>query len=403
MMQDTDRRRPTILIADDSPVDLDLMVGYLSARQMHIAAAVDGDQALRMAQELKPDIILLDVLMPKLTGFEVCQRLKQLPSLADTPVIFVTDLAAPEDRVRGFEVGGIDFVSKPIEMNELCARVETQQHLHAMRSALVERNAELQTAITQLERYREGLEKLVVARTAELRDRNSELNNEVGERRRLQSALLEATDTERRRLAQEIHDGLGQDLVGIALLVDGAKAELKAGRAGFDAHLRRIGSATRNALKTTRDIARGLSPLSSTSGGLLEALNALRERVSGPPGPIVIIDVDPLSVADLPRDACNHLYRIAQEATSNAIKHATSRRIVIRLHGKGPLVRLEIVDDGCGFEDVDPTRRGLGLHTMRDRASCIGAALQVRANSSGGTAVICELGPSLARTAPDRA
>jgi two-component system sensor histidine kinase/response regulator len=362
--------RPTVLAVDDSPVDLELIVGHLSSRHLRMETALDGEEALRKAESVHPDLILLDVMMPGMSGFETCRELKHRGHLRDVPVIFVTDLSDPQNKVRGFEVGGVDYVTKPIEANELCARVDTQLRLQS---------------------YRQGLEGLVASRTAELQQKNRELDIEVAERRRLQSAYLTAADNERRYLAQELHDGLGQDLVGAALMLDGAMGDLKAQRPITVARLARMGLAIRNAVKVARDIAHGLAPLSSTAGGLLEALHALRDRMGGSPGLNIELDVDPRAVDVVSQPARDQLYRIAQEAASNAMKHARANRIKIGLNVIDGAVRLEIADDGCGMSCGRSVLPGLGLHTMRDRAASIGGTLQLVPGKERGTVVICEV------------
>ena len=373
---------PNVLVVDDTPMNLDMMTDYLESQGLRVALALDGEEALRQAALTRPDIILLDVMMPKMNGFEVCGRLKQIPDLRETPVIFMTALTESEDKIRGFEVGGVDFVTKPIEMNELRARVTAHLRVHTMQRQLAARNEEL-------ERYREGLEQLVAARTEELDERNRQLRAEVGERRRLQQALLSATDHEQRHLAQELHDGLGQDLVGLGLLLQGAINEVQAGRLLSVAELDRMSLVARNALKTCHDIAHGLSPLTGSPGGLLEALHALQIRIGGPPGPIVELDVDSDCTLGLGGEACDHLYRIAQEAATNAIKHAGAQRVIIKVGPDGAGTRLEVSDDGCGLRPGPGQHRGLGLHTMLDRAASIGATLQWQASPAGGTTVVC--------------
>jgi signal transduction histidine kinase len=372
----------TVLVVDDSPINLEVMMDYLATQGLRVVIARDGEEALRQAELMRPDIILLDVMMPKMDGFEVCRRLKGIADLRKTPVIFMTALTDSEDKIRGFEAGGVDFVTKPIEMHELRARVTAHLRVHTMQKQLAARNAEL-------ERYREGLEKLVAARTEELDDRNRQLGAEVSERQRLQRAFLSATDHEQRRLARELHDGLGQDLVGLGMLLQGAMNDVKSGRLLTTSEINRMSLVAGNALKTCHDIAHGLSPLTSTPGGLLEALHALKTRIGGPPGPSVELDIDGDCTLGLASETCDHLYRIAQEAATNAIKHARANRVTIKVRVDGHGIRLEVSDDGCGIKQAPGQRIGLGLHTMLDRAAGIGATLQLLANPGGGTRVVC--------------
>ncbi len=112
-----------ILAVDDSPDALSMVHDALEAAGMDVLVALEGKQALSIAQRMKPDIILLDAMMPGMDGFETCERIKADPKLSDIPVIFMTGLGDSEDVVRGLEVGGVDYLTKPIRPDELLARI----------------------------------------------------------------------------------------------------------------------------------------------------------------------------------------------------------------------------------------------------------------------------------------
>ena len=112
-----------ILAVDDSPDALSMVHDALEAAGMDVLVALEGKQALSIAQRMKPDIILLHPMMPVMDGFETCRNLKADPKLSDIPVIFMTGLGDSEDVVRGLEVGGVDYLTKPIRPDELLARI----------------------------------------------------------------------------------------------------------------------------------------------------------------------------------------------------------------------------------------------------------------------------------------
>ena len=162
-----------ILIVDDTPHNIDLLSATLGDAHCDLMAATSGVRALELAARSLPDLVLLDVTMPGMDGFEVCRRLKADPATADIPVIFVT--ARTDDVSVGFAVGGSDYITKPINADEVRARVRHQ--------------LERRTLIEQLRDLNQGLEEKVRERTAELTVANRHLRQEINERRYMQDRL----------------------------------------------------------------------------------------------------------------------------------------------------------------------------------------------------------------------
>jgi putative two-component system response regulator len=119
------RRQPIVLVVDDHPLNLELIEGCLADVDCRVITATDGIEALELVKKDPPDLVLLDVMMPRMDGYEVCQRLKASPEGKLLPVVMVTALGQIADRVRGLEVGADDFIVKPIERVELVARVRS--------------------------------------------------------------------------------------------------------------------------------------------------------------------------------------------------------------------------------------------------------------------------------------
>lgn len=130
---------PVVLIVDDEPLGRDSLEALLMNHGFQLAFAADGTEALAQAAELVPDLILLDVMMPDMDGYEVCRRLRQDPVLADVPVVLVTALDDRDSRLRGIEAGADDFVTKPFDRAELRTRVRTITRLNRFRRLLAER------------------------------------------------------------------------------------------------------------------------------------------------------------------------------------------------------------------------------------------------------------------------
>lgn len=138
---------PVLLIVDDTAANLGVIASHLEDSGFDIVIAQSGEDGIRRAQRTLPDLILLDVMMPGINGFETCRRLKAIPATADIPVIFMTALSDTNDKVTGFEAGGVDYITKPIQVAEVLVRINTHLGLRAARRELAQRNATLQDHI----------------------------------------------------------------------------------------------------------------------------------------------------------------------------------------------------------------------------------------------------------------
>lgn len=173
-----------ILIVDDTPENLRLLSLMLSKKGYHVRKSLSGKAAIVSAQTVTPDLILLDIMMPEMNGYEVCQHLKTAPETAQVPVIFLSALNEAFDKVKAFQVGGTDFITKPFQLEEVLTRVQNQL-------AIKRRSNEIRRLNTELEER-------VKERTKQLELVNQELVQEIVERKRVQAQLLEMA----------LHDGL---------------------------------------------------------------------------------------------------------------------------------------------------------------------------------------------------
>ena len=216
---------------------------------------------------------------------------------------------------------------------------------------------------------------------------------DITERHRLESELREISDREQRRIGHDLHDGLGQQLTGLEmkcflLLEDMSADDFAARRGQLQEQVQQISQALRECVTLTRSIARGLAPVNVKADGLMGALEQLA-RNTHVPGRMECRFVCPAPVMlDNPRTA-GHLFRIAQEAVNNALKHARTRRIHLNLaHDQGAL-RLQIKDDGRGLSKSRGSKSGMGLEVMRHRAYAIGASLKIDSKPGQGVSVTC--------------
>jgi len=141
----------SILIVDDVSSNLQIVTSQLEARGYIALVARSGQEAIERAEFAQPDLILLDVLMPGLDGLETCRRLKRNDATRDIPVIFMTALTGTEDKVSGFRAGAVDYVTKPLNAEEVLARVDTHLTLYALRQQLAAQNQQLRQEIAARE------------------------------------------------------------------------------------------------------------------------------------------------------------------------------------------------------------------------------------------------------------
>ena len=165
------QREGTILVVDDESESLRLLTGMLAEEGYRVRPADSGKLALAAVAAQKPDLILLDLRMPDMDGFEVCRQLKATEETRDIPLIFISSITEVQERVEGLALGAVDFVSKPFRRDELLARVRTHLELSRLRTQL-------------------GLKE--ARRTAELRAANERLQMEIAERRRAEHAVRES-------------------------------------------------------------------------------------------------------------------------------------------------------------------------------------------------------------------
>ncbi|MGY0218053.1 ATP-binding response regulator [Endozoicomonadaceae bacterium StTr2] len=147
-----------ILLVDDNPTNLQVLLQTLSGRGYKLLVAKNGESALNIAHKGKPALVLLDIMMPGIDGYEVCRRLKEDPETSDITVIFLSALDDTRDKVKGLETGAVDFISKPFQAEEVIARVETQLKIHRLEQALSSRNRQLEAENQRiLESMSEGI------------------------------------------------------------------------------------------------------------------------------------------------------------------------------------------------------------------------------------------------------
>jgi signal transduction histidine kinase len=223
-----------------------------------------------------------------------------------------------------------------------------------------------------------------------VRERAAALTREIAERERLQRDLLEISETEQRRIGQDLHDGLCQHLVGTALTCQALHEELAEKGLGEADRAQKIVKLIEEGVTLSRRSAKGLHPVEMDAEGLMLALDEFATTASKLFNVSCLFECEsPVLIHD---DAtAGQFFRIAQEAVRNAINHGRAQTIMIQLNTLENGLELRIVDDGIGLASAAPSHEGLGLRIMHDRACVIGAVLDVRPGDEGGTVVACTL------------
>jgi len=362
--------RADILVVDDNPANIELLVTLLDDRGYCCRIANNGSRALAAASAVRPDLIMLDIAMPIMDGYEVCRILKADPMTSSVPVIFLSARHDAIDRVQAFAVGAADYVSKPFHLAEVLARVENQ-----VKIARLQREAEAKNLLlTRLNRELHDA-------TAQLEDANKTLTL------RLRLSFLQARNAvleERARIAQEVHDGVAQTLGGALIHLQVAE-----GAADPHYHVQLAVRLTEQGLNELRRSVATLRPdATDPESNLTHALRDLAAESVSPPTVHVEVEGDSELV---PPALGHHLLRIAQETLANACRHAHARSVTIRLVCSEAEISLSVIDDGIGFEvPTRPNRTdgtGFGLQSLRRRARSVGGRLYITSNLGSGTQV----------------
>ncbi|MCG8362437.1 MAG: response regulator [Pseudanabaenales cyanobacterium] len=349
--------RGDILIVDDTPDNLHLLSAMLTEQGYEVRAVTNGATALMGAQAQAPDLILLDIIMPGMDGYEVCQKLKANPLTQDTPVIFISAINEAADIVKAFSVGGVDYITKPFKEAEVFARIRTHLSLHRMQVQLEAQNTRLQQAETELRRALE---------------QEQRLNQRIEEMTALE---------ERHRIARDIHDSLGHALVALNIQMETTLTlwkEVPDKAYDFLVEAKQSGSAALQAVRKSVSDLR-TDPL---QGQLLEqALTTLTQEFQQTTG------IRPERQIDLSMPFSNSVntvvYRIVQEGLTNICKYAEASSVRLNIQTTPAELLLTLQDNGNGF-CVKESQTGFGLQGMRERVTALGGQLEIDSQPGAG-------------------
>jgi PAS domain S-box-containing protein len=254
---------------------------------------------------------------------------------------------------------------------------------------------------------REGTRRLITWSSSVLADESGVTSHvivtgiDITERQRLEKAILEVSAREQRRIGEDLHDGLGQHLTGIAFMSKVLESKLDEKAIPESEEAAKIVALVNEAINKSRELSRGLLPVVSDAYGLMSALSRYTEEIEDLFGITCRLECgEPVLVYEV--NVATHLYHIAREAVNNAIKHSRPSNVVIRLWANNGEGSLSIQDDGEGFSEIATVHAGMGMNIMSYRANMVGGSLDVGKNRFGGTTVVCAfpLPPAQGRPLP---
>ncbi len=342
--------KSTILIVDDEPSARETLISMLEGQGYLLKSASNGKEALKMARHLLPDLILLDVMMPEMDGFEVCKRIRTIPKLAEVPILILTALNEPMWLVQGIEAGADDFLTKPISRQELLARVQT---------------------ITRLNRYRTLL------------TQREDLRN-------MAMQVVSAQEDERKRLSRELHDDLGQALTMQLLTLRNLQGAFSTPNSALYDRLEKLHKDTKEIYTNIHRLVKDLRPPALETLNLETALQSYCTEFTHSTGLEIIFEAD----NDLPVFSDIYqitLYRVLQESLTNIIKHTQAKKSWVELSIEKDKINLTIQDNGKGFEYDQTQEKGIGLKGIKERLTLIGGKLYINSSENQGTILVAEL------------
>lgn len=348
----------TILIIDDELITRKTLSSLLQKPNFNVLLAEDGIQGIEMAQKFTPDVILLDVMMPHMNGYEVCKRIRSDPRIGEVPIIMITALDDRDVKLNSFMIGADDFLSKPFDSLELEFRLNTLRRVGRYRHLINERE-KLQTALT------------------ELSNKNEQLHM-------LSRQILDSQERERRFLAIELHDEIGQLITGLKLILEHTNED-------SSTLLAEARAVTNELMERVREISLDLRPSALDDLGLFAALDDLFRRFTSRTRITIHHNIAPLDEQRFNRTIETAVFRVVQEALTNIARHAGVAEASVTLIVSPNMLRISVLDDGNGFNvHSKQTGASTGLSGMQERVQVVGGRFLLDSAPGKGTLIVAE-------------
>lgn len=367
--------RENILIVDDLPNNVRLLSHTLSQEGYEIRGAISGKTAMMGIAADKPDLILLDITMPDMDGFEVCKALKSNPETSDIPIIFISALGEVLDKVKAFEVGGADYITKPFKLGEVLARVNHQLEISRLRTRLSSQNQQLQETLRKLRETQDELlqSEKMAALGSLVAGISHEVNTPMG------AALIGASTLEQE--TQKISLSLESNDLKRSTLEQYLKVATDCSQIVFS-NLQRAGELLQSFKKISVDQTNLRIRNFAIKPYIQDILVSLKPTLNRAPHNIKIIGSNDLTISSYPGAISQIITNLLLNSLNHAYSDGELGNITIAVNQPSPnQITLEYKDDGQGipvanltkiFEPFFTTARhpnqgdGLGLHLVHD-------------------------------------
>ncbi len=338
-----------ILIVDDAIDSLRLLSAMLDEQGYDVRSVTNGSTALIGVQGLVPDLILLDIQMPGMSGYKVCQHLKAAPQTRNIPVIFLSASNEAFDKVKAFSVGGVDYITKPFQVEEVLARVAHHLNLRQLQAQLQQTQIELRRSL----------------------EHERSLNQKI-------EAM--ATLEERHRIARDMHDSLGHSLGALSIHLE---TVLALWQDEPDKAYEFLVESKQLSVEALQAVRRSITQMRCDfvpTQGLGSAIATLLQRFHQTTG---ILPTAQINLTYSQAQVNSVVYRIVQEGLTNIAKYATATSVKLQIQAEPAGLSLALQDNGKGFEPNAPMN-GFGLQGMRERTIAIGGQLEIISSPGAG-------------------